>query len=215
MSSATGVNRIVDDVRGLDINNIGSWPRWVYVVCSILLISAICYGGFHYLIKPKQEELRIAEARELDLRKEFEKKQKKVANLDAYREQLKEMERRFGKMLRQLPSKAEIANLLTDISHTRAAAGLDEELFQPLGEAKRDFYAEVPTKMVVSGNYHQLATFISGVSSMPRIVTVHDVQISPKGKAKSSGNEQTIELRMTLVVKTYRYLEDSDFEEGQ
>jgi type IV pilus assembly protein PilO len=136
-----------------------------------------------------------------------------VANLDAYREQLKEMERRFGKMLRQLPSKAEIANLLTDISHTRAAAGLDEELFQPLGEVTRDFYAEVPSRMIVVGNYHQLATFISGISSMPRIVTVHNVNITPTGKGKAKGNEKTSSLRMTLIAKTYRYLDESDFAE--
>ncbi|MGB1580081.1 MAG: type 4a pilus biogenesis protein PilO [Nevskiales bacterium] len=210
MAAATGLNRLVDDVRGLDVNNLGGWPKWVYVVCIILLVAALGYGGFHYFIKPKQEELRQAEARELSLRKEFEKKQKKVANLDAYREQLKEMERRFGKMLRQLPSKAEIANLLTDISHTRAAAGLDEELFQPLGETPRDFYAEVPTKMVVVGNYHQLATFISGISSMPRIVTVHNISINPAG----STNTDTVKLRMSLVVKTYRYLDENELSGG-
>lgn len=210
MASASGINRLVEDVRGLDINNIGAWPKWVFVVCILALVAALGYGGFHYFIKPKQEELRQAEAREQSLRQDFEKKQKKVANLDAYREQLKEMERRFGKMLRQLPSKAEIANLLTDISHTRAAAGLDEELFQPLSESQRDFYAEVPTKMVVVGNYHQLATFISGISSMPRIVTVHNIQISPTGKAK----DDKVKLRMSLVVKTYRYLDEEELEGG-
>ncbi len=213
MSSAKGINRILEDVRGLDINNLGAWPRWVYVVCTVLLVAAVVYGGFHYFIKPQQAELRRAEARELDLRKEFEKKQRKVANLDAYREQLIEMERRFGTMLRQLPSKAEIANLLTDISHTRAAAGLEEELFQPMAEAPRDFYAEVPNRMVVVGNYHQLATFISGVSSMPRIVTVHNVQISPVSKESVAG-DQTISLRMSLIAKTYRYLDESDMQEG-
>lgn len=207
MSSAKGLNRIVEDVRGLDINNIGGWPKWIYAVCILAVSAGLIYGGHHYFIKPKQEELRQAEAREQALRKDFEKKQKKVANLDAYREQLKEMERRFGKMLRQLPSKAEIANLLTDISHTRAAAGLEEELFQPMGEVQRDFYAEVPNKLVVVGNYHQLATFISGISSMPRIVTVHNISITPKGKKKD-----TSELRMTLVAKTYRYLDDADLE---
>ncbi len=214
MSSAKGINRILEDVRGLDINNLGAWPRWVYVVCTVILVAAVMYGGFHYFIKPQQAELRKSEARELDLRKEFEKKQRKVANLDAYREQLKEMERRFGTMLRQLPSKAEIANLLTDISHTRAAAGLEEELFQPMAEVPRDFYAEVPNRMVVVGNYHQLATFISGVSSMPRIVTVHNVQISPLNQEKVTGNDQTINLRMSLIAKTYRYLDESDMQEG-
>lgn len=210
MASASGINRLVDDVRGLDVNNLGSWPKWIYVVCILLLVAALGYGGFHYFIKPKQEELQKAEAREQSLRKEFETKQKKVANLDAYREQLKEMERRFGKMLRQLPSRAEIANLLTDISHTRAAAGLDEELFQPLSESQKDFYAEVPTKMVVVGNYHQLATFISGISSMPRIVTVHNINIKPTGKAK----DDKVKLRMSLVAKTYRYLDEDEMAEG-
>ncbi len=212
MSSAKGINRILEDVRGLDINNLGAWPRWVYVICTVHLVAAVVYGGFHYFIKPQQAELKQAEARELDLRKEFEKKQRKVANLDAYREQLVEMERRFGTMLRQLPSKAEIANLLTDISHTRAAAGLEEELFQPMAEVPRDFYAEVPNRMVVVGNYHQLATFISGVSSMPRIVTVHNVQISPASTVKAAGNDRTISLRMSLIAKTYRYLDESDMQ---
>ena len=214
MSSATGINRIVEDVRGLDVNNLGAWPKWVYVVCVLILISAIGYGGFHYFIKPKQAELREAEAREQSLRQEFEKKQKKVANLEAYREQLKEMERRFGKMLRQLPSKAEIANLLTDISHTRAAAGLEEELFQPLAEVAKDFYAEVPTKMIVVGNYHQLANFISGISSMPRIVTVHNIQVTPRTK-KGNTTEDKIDLTMTLIVKTYRYLDEAELEGAQ
>jgi type IV pilus assembly protein PilO len=139
------------------------------------------------------------------LKETFETKQRKVAALDALKEQLAEMERSFGTMLRVLPSKAEIANLLIDISQTRLANSLEEELFQPQGEAPKEFYAEVPNKLVVVGNYHEMGGFVSGVATLPRIVTIEDVDIRPVGKGAGKNT-----VRMQAVAKTYRYLDDAE-----
>ena len=170
----------------------------------------IVAGGIYFLVKPIYDELQIVKGEEVGLREEFEKKQKKVAGLDAYREQLAEMERSFGAMLRQLPSKAEVANLLNDISQTRVASSLEEELFQPQGEIPKDFYAEIPNRIVVIGSYHEMGTFVSGVAALPRIVTVSDVEIRPVGGAPSKGEPEATQVRMTATAKTYRYLDDGE-----
>ena len=125
--------------------------------------------------------LQKAEADELDLRSQFENKQQRAANLDAYKAQLAEMERSFGAMLRQLPGKTEVPNLLVDISQTGLAAGLQEKLFQPGSEKSNGFYAELPIKIKLVGSYHQFGAFVSGIAALPRIVTLHDIQIAPVG----------------------------------
>jgi type IV pilus assembly protein PilO len=148
--------------------------------------------------------LQKAEADELDLRAQFESKQQRAANLDAYKAQLGEMERSFGAMLRQLPGKTEVPNLLVDISQTGLAAGLQEKLFQPAGEQVRGFYAELPIKIRLVGTYHEFGTFVSGIAALPRIVTLHDIQITPvSDKAGAYDN-----LTMDVTAKTYRYIED-------
>jgi type IV pilus assembly protein PilO len=149
--------------------------------------------------------LQKAEADELDLRTQFENKQQRAANLDAYKQQLGEMERSFGAMLRQLPGKTEVPNLLVDISQTGLAAGLSEKLFQPGPEKSNGFYAELPIKIRLVGSYHQFGAFVSGIAALPRIVTLHDIQISPVSE-KSSGNYDN--LTMDVTAKTYRYIED-------
>lgn len=206
------LNQYLDELRGLDTNNVGSWPLWVYVLSCIILAGMIIGLGQYYLVKPKREALVQAEAQEPQLKQRFEIRQKKVANLDAYKAQLAEMERSFGTMLRQLPSKAEIANLLNDISQTRVASGLEEELFRPQPEVTREFYAEVPNTLVVVGHYHELANFVSNVAQLSRIVTLHDIDIAPfnNKNQKGSEGETSNKLRMTLVAKTYRYLEEDE-----
>jgi type IV pilus assembly protein PilO len=147
-----------------------------------------------------------AEAEELKLRASFEEKQDKAANLEAYQQQLVEMRESFGAMLRQLPDKTEVAALLVDVSQTGLAAGLEFELFQPSGEQNRDFYAELPIRMRVNGQYHEFGRFISGLAALPRIVTIHDVKIaSPSGGDGKPGQR----LNMEATVKTYRYLDEN------
>lgn len=192
----------LDELQALDINNVGAWPTFVYVGACLLVLALITIGGYYYTVTPKLEQLAKVEREERDLRRDFEQKQRKVANLDAYRAQLEEMQRSFGSMLRQLPSKAEVANLLNDISQTRVAAGLEELLFQPQSEQQRDFYAELPNTIVVTGSYHEMADFVSRVSSLPRIVTISNVTISAQSESS--------DLRMDATVNTYRYLDESE-----
>jgi type IV pilus assembly protein PilO len=135
----------------------------------------------------------------------LETKARKAANLDAYKTQLTQIERSFGTMLGKLPNKTEVPNLLTDISQQGTAAGLDQKLFQPTPQVNKDFYAELPIKMRLTGSFHAIGAFVSGIASLPRIVTLHDVQIAPVGKDK--GLDQ---LQVDLTAKTYRYLDDEE-----
>jgi type IV pilus assembly protein PilO len=193
------------ELQSLDVQNPGAWPTWIRVAASMLLAIAIVGAGWYFWVQPKRDELAAAEAQETDLRGEFERKQKKVAALDAYKEQLKEMERSFGAMLRQLPSRTEVANLLADISQTRVASALEEELFQPQSETPKDFYAEIPNRIIVTGGYHEMGAFVSAVAALPRIVTIDEVELKPAGGGAPKG-----ELRMNALAKTYRYLDEGE-----
>jgi len=193
------VNELLDELRSLDQNNIGSWPLWAYIGAIVIVAALILGLGTWYLLLPKQETLEQVRSQETQLREEFENKQKKVANLDAYKVQLEEMRKTFGNLLRQLPSETEVPDLLNDISETRIAAGLEEELFKPRPEVRRDFYAVLPNDLVVIGGYHELGTFVSGVAGLPRIVTLDEVSIQPTKNG---------DLRMSVVANTYRYLAD-------
>jgi type IV pilus assembly protein PilO len=198
---------IIDELQTLDMKNPGGWPLYARIGAVVLAAAAILAGSWFGLIDPLREQLEKERRTEVGLRQEFERKQKKVAALDAYKEQLKEMERSFGSMLRQLPSKTEVANLLNDISQTRIASGLEEELFKPLPQIPRDFYAEIPNQIIVIGSYHQMGEFVSGIATLSRIVTIEDVEIKPVGKGGKPG---TSNLRMQAQAKTYRYLDDEE-----
>jgi type IV pilus assembly protein PilO len=199
--------QIIEGLQTLDMQNPGSWPSWARTSAAVLLGILLVAAGTYFLLKPIYEEVESARQQEQALRTEFETKQKKVAAIDAYREQLSEMERSFGAMLKQLPSKAEVANLLNDISQTRVAASLEEELFQPQGEIPKDFYALIPNKIVVLGSYHELGGFVSQIAALPRIVTIEDVEIKPAG---GKGKGSSTQLRMTAKAQTYRYLDDDE-----
>ena len=196
----------VKDLQTLDAQNPGAWPFWVRVAAVVLTAVVVIGLGTYFFIKPEYEVLQSEKGKETTLREEFERKQKKVAALDAYKEQLKEMERSFGAMLRQLPSKTEVANLLNDISQTRVASALDEELFEPQNDIPKEFYAEIPNKIVVTGLYHQMGEFVSGVAALPRIVTIDEVEIKPVG-GQGANKDQ---LKMSAFAKTYRYLDDTE-----
>lgn len=165
---------------------------------------AIGAGLYLFVYEEEIPLLEKAQNEEAELRVIFEEKQKKASNFDAYKDQLAEIERSFGAMLQQLPGKTEIPNLLVDISQTGLAAGLEEKLFQPRDENRREFYAEKPIKIRLDGSYHEFGNFVSGISALPRIVTLHDIEI------RTSGDGGDDNLILDLTAKTYRYLEDEE-----
>jgi len=189
----------LQDLNELDLSNIGDWPGLVKGFVVLVVCGLVAGAGYYLDTQDQVADLQGVQKEELRLRQEFEKKQAKAANLDAYRQQLAEMEESFGTMLRQLPDKTEVAALLVDVSQTGLAAGLEFELFQPLGEIPREFYAELPIKLRVTGEYHEFGEFISGLASLPRIVTIHDVVMQPGGAGG---------MVMEATAKTYRYLEE-------
>ena len=195
---------LLDELRTLDPKDPGRWPLPIRAF-FVVLIFVVCTGAAWYLLVWNEDRpvLQKAEADEADLRSQFENKQQRAANLDAYKAQLAEMERSFGAMLRQLPGKTEVPNLLVDISQTGLAAGLQEKLFQPGTEKSNCFYAELPIKIKLVGSYHQFGAFVSGIAALPRIVTLDDIQISPVDAKGGYDN-----LTMDVTAKTYRYMED-------
>lgn len=197
------------ELQALDLKNPGAWPRWAHIGAAVLAFVFLVGFGVWTFLKPEYETLGVEEQTEQTLRAEFEKKQQKVAALDAYKAQLETMERDFGAMLRQLPSKTEVENLLNDISQTRVASSLEEELFQPQTEIPKDFYAEVPNRIVVTGSYHQMGAFVGGVAALPRIVTIDEVEIKPASGPGQQGLSRGT-LRMSALAKTYRYLDESE-----
>jgi type IV pilus assembly protein PilO len=200
------VNDFLQQLRQLDFNDVGRWP-FVFHLFFIGLFFAVAaaLGLYMFVYKSQMPDLEKAEREERELRVSFEEKQKKAANFSAYKAQLAEIERSFGTMLRQLPGKTEIPNLLVDISQTGLGAGLEEELFQPLAEVRRDFYAEKPIKIRLRGAYHEFGRFVSEIAALPRIVTLHDIEIDPAGKDTAAD-----ELVLNVTAKTYRYLDESE-----
>jgi type IV pilus assembly protein PilO len=193
-----------EQLRTLDPRDPGRWPLAVRGF-FVAIIFVVCAGFAWYLLVWNEDRpvLQKAEADELDLRSQFESKQQRAANLEAYKGQLGEMERSFGTMLRQLPGKTEVPNLLVDISQSGLAAGLQEKLFQPGSEKSNGFYAELPIRIRLVGSYHQFGAFVSGIAALPRIVTLHDIEIQPV-----SGDKGYDDLVMDVTAKTYRYIED-------
>jgi type IV pilus assembly protein PilO len=190
----------LEELNELDFSNVGDWPAVVKAVLILILCALVGVAWYYLDIEEQYTDLARVEQTEQDLRQDFEIKQAKAANLEAYRAQLAEMEESFGAMLRQLPNRTEVADLLVDVSQTGLAAGLEFELFQPQGEVPKDFYAELPIKIRVVGDYHEFGEFVSGLASLPRIVTIHDVQIKPR----KTGTD----LIMEATARTYRYLDE-------
>ncbi|NOR40260.1 MAG: type 4a pilus biogenesis protein PilO [Gammaproteobacteria bacterium] len=193
------------DINDLDLTNVARWPAAARAVVILFLMGGVIFLGYWFHTKDQLVDLQSAEQHETDLRVLFEKKAQQAANLEAYEKQLEEMRESFGAMLRQLPNKTEVADLLVDVSQTGLASGLEFELFQPQGENPKEFYAELPISIQVIGNYHEFGAFVSGVAALPRIVTLHDVEIKSPGKKNEGGL-----LAMRLTAKTYRYLEDDE-----
>ncbi len=194
---------VVDELKNLDVNDVGRWPLlFRAAVIFIAFIAVVGAGVWFTIIKDKLPALQRAQDDESTLRVTFENKQRKAANYDAYKAQLAQIEQSFGTMLRQLPGETEIPSLIVDVSQTGLASGLQEKLFQPQPEIPRDFYAEKPIKIRLSGGYHEIANFVSGVAALPRIVTLHDINITPEGQ------DSFDRLSLEVTAQTYRYLDE-------
>jgi type IV pilus assembly protein PilO len=200
--------KIIDELQSLDTSDPGRWPLLFRVVSvAVVFVAVSALGIYWFVIEAEIPLLERTQLEEQELRATFEERQTKAANFDAYRSQLAEIERSFGAMLRQLPGRTEVPNLLVDISQTGLGAGLEEQLFQPMGEIRREFYAELPIRIRLTGSYHELGDFVSGIAALPRIVTLHDIGIRPE----EAGSYD--ELTLDVTAKTYRYL-DEDPTEG-
>lgn len=194
---------VIQELQSLDINEPGRWPLPFRVGAVVLVfIAVIAFGVYMFVMKTDVPRLERVQREEQDLRLTFEQKQRKAANFDAYRQQLAEIEQSFGTMLRQLPGETEVPSLLVDISQTGVGAGLEEKLFQPMGEVQKDFYAELPIRIRLTGSYHELGNFVSGIAALPRIVTLHDIAIT------RASQDIFDELQLDVTAKTYRYLDE-------
>jgi len=203
---------MLNELRDLDFNDIGSASRSVRYVILGLLLAVILAIGYYLLIKTKKEQLERVQQQELTLRADFEYKQQKAANLEAYEAQLAEMQELLETMFRQLPSKTEMDKLLVDISQTALGAGIDVQLFQPNAETMHDFYAERPISVRMLGDYHQFGEFVSGVASLPRVVilTMHDIALRRASDQDIGVSRNDGRLILEGTVKTYRYIDDEE-----
>jgi type IV pilus assembly protein PilO len=198
------------NLRNLDMNNPGSWPMPVKVVACVLVVLLVMFLAWQFMIKGKKDQLNGLVKEEVTLLDEFKKEQGRAANLEPLKNQLQQMELMLQQMLRQLPSKNQMPDLITDISQTALASGLTNELFDPGSEAKQEFYAELPIKLSLVGSYHQFGAFMSGVASLPRVVimTMHDISLKPKATDADI-------LQLGGTIKTYRYLDDEEVAEAE
>ncbi|MFC7301332.1 type 4a pilus biogenesis protein PilO [Cognatiluteimonas weifangensis] len=204
-------------LKDLSFNNTGVWPR-EYKLGFCVLIGVVIVGLAWWLfVRDKTAELEGLERQESELRAEFETKQGRAANLEPLKLQLAQMEQQLQQMLRQLPSKTEMPDLIVDISQTALATGLSNELFQPGPETPKEFYAEKPIALRMVGTYHQFGAFVSGVASLPRVVilTMHDISLQPKNKSTGGGIRADIPLELAGTVKTYRYLDEEEAAEQE
>ena len=197
------------DIRNLDYNNSGSWPVQVKMGACVLLVALIIGIAWYLFVREKREMIAVEEGTEATLLAEFTEKQGRAANLEPLKQQLAQMEVMLQQMLRQLPSKNEMPDLIVDVSQTALASGISNELFQPGAETPLQFYAEKPIALRMVGTYHQFGAFVSGVASLPRVVimTMHDISLAPRGDG-----DDTLVLEGT--VKTYRYLDEEEAAEA-
>ena len=199
MSLADSMQKLNDfDINDLDINNAGIWPGPIKAIVALIVFGLILGGGYWFFIKDQYVELESVQQEEQELRERYENKAYRVANLEVFKAQMVEMEETFGALVRQLPSETEVPGLLEDITNTALGSGLDLQEVKLQGERKQDFYSELPINIRVVGSYHELASFVSSVAGLPRIVTLHDLKISPVG-----GDVE--QLNMQVLARTYRY----------
>src|SRR5579863_4804834 len=196
---------LLEELQSLDPRDPGRWPMPFRAGAVVAAFFAVTIGLVYFFVWNDQRPvLQQRQAEEQSLRTEFKSKHAKAVNLEVYKQQLKDIERSFGALLRQLPGKTQVPNLLVDISQTGLAAGLSEKLFQPGPEVKKNFYAELPIKIRLTGSYHQFGEFVSGIAALPRIVTLHDIEVKPDNK------DAYDQLSLELTAKTYRYMDEDE-----
>ncbi|MES2364395.1 MAG: type 4a pilus biogenesis protein PilO [Pseudomonadota bacterium] len=188
----------LDDLNNLNLKDLANAQMGVKVVILAVLFVVIVFAGYWFGWSSQLDALNAAKQEEMSLRDTFMNKKRQAINLDAYKQQLKDIEHSFGALLKQLPNKSEMDALLTDINQAGLGRGLQFELFKPGTEKIGDFYAELPINVRLTGTYHDLGAFASDIAQLPRIVTLHDIEISP---------DKNGVLTMNAVVKTYRYLD--------
>lgn len=204
MSSLSDFN-----VNDLDFNNMGVWPAPVKIVAGVIVFILVLILGYQFFISDDEAKLEKEQKQEGQLKQTYETKQRKAVHLDAYREQMKMIQSSFDALLKQLPQRSEVAGLVDEISYAITGAGLELENISLKGEVAQEIYYEEPLEIIVSGSYHQIADFVSRVSNMPRIVTLHDFKISTTDKTVF-GTEGERVLTMTITAKTYRYDEGGE-----
>lgn len=188
------------DVNDLDINNAGSWPLLIKIIVWVIVLSIVIFLGYYLKLNDMNTRLEKVVAKEKELKQDYKQKAFKAANLDTYRQQMLDMEKSFGALVKQLPSDTEVPGLLEDITHTGLGSGLEIKSINLQAERAAEFYVELPIEIHVQGTYHDFGSFVSGVASLPRIVTLHDFSISPSGSL----------LNMSITAKTYRYNDKED-----
>lgn len=194
---------LVEELQSLDVNDVGRWPLPFRAAVIALVFAVVTgLGIYWFIVQDKSPQLDRVQEEEQQLRLTFENKQRKAANYDAYKSQLAQIEQSFGTMLRQLPGETEIPSLIVDISQTGLAAGLQEKLFLPKGEVPKDFYAEKPIQIRLTGGFHEIGNFVSGIAALPRIVTLHDINVT-----RENANAFD-DLSIEVTAKTYRYLDE-------
>jgi type IV pilus assembly protein PilO len=202
---------IIDEINSLDTSNPGGWSTPIKIGAAVLLLVLILVVGYFAKVKDMRAQLGVLQKKEVTLKDSFATKHLKAAQLDDYRSQLEEMEIILQSMLRQLPSKNEMSDLIVDVSQTALASGIENELFEPGPELLKDFYAEKPITLRMKGDYHDFGTFVSGVASLPRVVilTMHDISLKPVGDSLLGG-----QLLLEGTAKTYRYLDEDEMMTG-
>ena len=203
MSFADSLEKLKEfDVNDLDFNNAGEWPVAAKAVSCLVLLALVLGGVYYFVIQDMEATYASKQQEEVELRQEYASKAAQVANLEEYKAQMVEMQQTFGALLKQLPSETEVPGLLEDISAVGAAAGLQLDSIQLNPEISREFYVELPITIDLTGEYHDIAAFVSGVAGLPRIVTLHDFTITQKpGKEPAEADR----LSMRILAKTYRY----------
>jgi len=195
------------DVRDIDFGDVASWPSWFKIVMAGVVCVLILFAGYWFIVKDQIANLERVQKQEVALKKTYLDKKALAINLEAYRAQMKEMEETFGAMLRQLPDRTEVPELLIDITQAGLGRGLQFVLFKPQGRRVADFYAELPIALKVNGTFHQLGEFVSDLAALPRIVTVGNVSLA-QGKSTNL-------LEMNAIISTYHYLDEATIQARQ
>ena len=198
------VHGILDDFRNLNPKDVGAWPLAPRIAVLLGIFVLIVFGGWWFWWSEQLDTLAQRQQNELKLKEEFVSKKTQAVNRDLYVQQLNEIDRSFGALLKQLPHKSEVESLLVEINQSGMGRGLQFELFKPGPEVVKDFYAELPINVRLTGNYHDFGAFAGDIGKLSRIVTLNNISIVPNQQAKDGT------LVMDAVTKTFRYLDEEE-----